>query len=381
MMTQPSSFDLVYHLAGEQIIPNYIGIAQCPAKRHVLIASKKTAFVHERLASFDRLKDVSLEVCIVDAYDVRAIMAVVHAHVSANQGRKIAFNLTGGTKPMFAAVYQICRDLGATAFYVETTGRTLDFLTPSFERQPLKAPFVSVEDFVHLSGFKVLDSGKWEHDPRRDERTTLTTACWRNKHLLMDAKLQKQIQPWITEDPFGKPFAVSEGRVSASLDKDSRGKVAFDDEQFVFPSFGDLAAYLGGRWFEEYCYIQLRLRFAESHINDLRIGLKPDWGDTHTRDGAQEFDLCFTNGFILTILECKAGFVRQVDFQKLENLAERFGGTFGRGILLSPFPPSNSIRRRIQASRSVAGIFGTQVDNIAKLVSNIAPGTCARKHH
>jgi len=374
------SFDLVCHLAGEQVLPNFIGIAQCSATHHVIIASQRTKFLHDRLATFDRLNSVCIDLCLVEPYNLSAIRSTLAAYLEPHKSKRIAFNLTGGTKPMFAAAYQLCHELKSTAFYVETTGRAVDILFPSCERIPLRPSFASVDDFVKLAGFSINDAGLWRCDPRRQQRALLTDACWRFREHLMSAKLQKLLQPWITENPFGEPFHITKGKIHAELDRHSRATVIFDQERFVMESFGDLAAYLAGKWFEEFCYLRLSELIAHGDIKDLRINFKPDWGNLPSRDGAQEFDLAFTDGFILNILECKAGFVKQVDFQKLENLAEQFGGTFGRGILLSCFPPSDSIRKRIQSSRSVAGIFGQPVNNITTLIKNIQPGTCLSKH-
>jgi len=41
---------------------------------------------------------------------------------------------------------------------------------------------------------------------------------------------------------------------------------------------------------------------------------------------AQEFDVLYTNGYELVILECKAGKVKQDYLQKLENLRDTFSG-------------------------------------------------------
>lgn len=368
------SFDVVYHLAGEQVLPNFIGIAQCHAPHHVIVASTRTKFVYDRLAHFPRLASTEISLCEVDAFNLDAIRVALNNDLSPHHGKNIGFNLTGGTKPMFAAAFSLCVSHHFSAFYVETTGRTIDLLLPAFQRHPLAPPFASVDDFVLLAGFNIKDTGRREHDLRHPQRTKLVDACWRHRHVLMDAQLQKQLQPLISDNPF-KPFTLSKGSFRASLDRYADAIVSFNDEAFSLSQFGDLAAFLAGKWLEEFSYAQLAPRFASGAIKDLRIGLKPDWQHVPARDGAQEFDLALTDGFLLYLIECKAGFIKQTDFQKLENLAEQFGGTFGRGLFVNPFPPTQNIINRIKASRNVAGIFGERVLQIADWVFSTRPGT------
>jgi hypothetical protein len=43
------TFDVVFHLAGAQIIPNYMGIRACVCPKHVVVVAEKTKTQRDRL--------------------------------------------------------------------------------------------------------------------------------------------------------------------------------------------------------------------------------------------------------------------------------------------------------------------------------------------
>lgn len=78
----------------------------------------------------------------------------------------------------------------------------------------------------------------------------------------------------------------------------------------------------------------------------------------------QELDVVYTDGYSLTILECKAGIVTQDHVQKLENLGFRFAGALGVSALVSlneaGTKSNKQLLRRLEISRSISGFFGAK---------------------
>lgn len=78
-----------------------------------------------------------------------------------------------------------------------------------------------------------------------------------------------------------------------------------------------------------------------------------------TQAYSREIDLIFTDGYDLFLLEAKSGGVKQQHIQELENLANRFGGAFGRDFLLPVFPSAyGTIPNRMRESMAVAFLAG-----------------------
>lgn len=58
----------------------------------------------------------------------------------------------------------------------------------------------------------------------------------------------------------------------------------------------------------------------------------------------------------LWLVECKAGTVKQVDIQKLENNLRVYGGVAARGILVTSFPLTPAHVSRISSSTSICAV-------------------------
>lgn len=375
-MSQPQvlEFDIVFHLFGEQAIPNFMAIKLCRATPHVPVVTAKTVNLIDRVKAALGPGHDPLPFLEVDPYDIGALRTRLEDGAAKAKGMRIGFNLTGGTKPMFAAALDVCRRCDGTAFYIDTHRRTIDFLEPNRPAIPLPPAFSSVEEFVRLAGYGIKQPGRWEDAAGRDSRVELTKACWRQRSLI--GKFQRQLAAF-NERP-GAAFKIGGGekektRFSASLREGSTADLSMGGKTFSIPDFPDFARYLSGGWLEEFCFISLLPLVEKGEILDLRIGMMPSWGGGDDKR-AQEFDVAFTDGYGLTVIECKAGSVNQEAVQKLENLTRMFGGVFGKGILASSFPLYGSIPSRISSSPNCAAIVGHAGESIMSHALSIQPG-------
>ena len=373
-------FDTIYHLAGEQILPNYIGLKQFECKNHVIIVSEKTRHIANRLK--EQVKDLNISNIEIDAYDIPKAYNKVFSKISNTEN--IAFNLTGGTKPMFIAAFLVCQNVKATPFYIETTGNTLDFMNEKhkFEKRKLIPVFDSVDTFINLAGCNIIDSGKWEDNCLREDRKELSQKCWENKRLLMDnKKVQKKIHENNLTNQFPKLFEIENKSLKILIEKNGYSCITFDDIQYettnLFFDYKEALEYYGGGWFEEYCFLKIKPLLDSGKIKDLRIGLKPDFGqkqnNTKKQKVKQEFDISFTDGLNFIIIECKAGAVIQAHIQKIENIAYEFGGTFGKGILCSSFMTYGNVPKRIASSRNTSGFFNRGIEKLGTRVISVKP--------
>ena len=113
-------------------------------------------------------------------------------------------------------------------------------------------------------------------------------------------------------------------------------------------------------------------------IRDIRIGLEVGWKPTmgsSTGMAAQEFDVLFTDGKRLFIIECKAGRVLNEDVYKLQNSVRNYGGVVAQGVLVSAFPPPPPPRRRLQSGKNLSHYAGVDVPKrLAQEVSALVLG-------
>ncbi len=103
-------FDTVVHLFGEQRLPSLLGVLQFPSKRHVFVTSPK--YPADCMRQFLPVSASFVEVH-VDPFDPMSTHNEVLSAIAAMpDNRRIGFNLTGGTKLMFAGAQAACRKVG-----------------------------------------------------------------------------------------------------------------------------------------------------------------------------------------------------------------------------------------------------------------------------
>lgn len=373
----PLCFDTVFHLFGEQTIPNYMGIRLCQAVNHVAVVTERTEGLVPRVEASPGLGPGRVQTLQVEAYDMAALTRVLQSEVQKRQGERLGFNVTGGTKPMFAAAMAACQACQGTAFYIDTARRTLDPLFPISVPAPLPPVFSRVDEFVTLAGYRICKGGFWSDVPARARRAGLTRACWSSRTLL--AQHQWEISKYNRPPFHGFRTGSDEGkrRFLAELHEEGwRATLTMGDATWTVNDWKDFAVYLSGGWLEEYVYLLLEPLLANGAIRDLRIGLCPSWDgkvSDHALD-AQEFDVCFTDGYDLTIVECKAGAIQQGAVQKLENLTRRFGGAFGRGIMVAANRQSQPVLARLRNSHEVASFVDAAVPGLAERIASVRPG-------
>ena len=365
------TFDYVFHLAGEQILPNYMAVKLCESPNHFLLVSDKTKDQIPRLqAEFPAFKIVSGR---IDPYSYRETFNALRDLAPRLVDHRVGFNVTGGTKLMFAAALDFCRETGAIPFYLDTTMRKIRLFEPNDRQFDMPSVFDDVGAFVRLAGYLVLDPGKKMDSPEIARRVELTRLWWTgrkglSRHLtdfgyFNDKKFSSQKTP-----PVEYVELVAEMLSNVSP--------AFRAEwSKAFPSGHDWrksCAYAAGEWFEEHCLATVS---RIPSFRDVRCNMFPGWpnqprGSSHM-DAAQEFDVVCTDGFTLYIVECKAGRLKQEYFQKLENHVTTFGGPFGRGCLASLNAPPPYLRKRVEMSRTISmtvgGVNGDLGGRLAKL--------------
>jgi hypothetical protein len=152
-------------LVGEQPIPNLLPVRYLRPEGLVLVYTERTKDVARRLQNL--LQDTEIwPLSINDPYDIVAIRDSIHTAV-ANQ-RDLIFNLTGGTKTMVLAAYDLATATGSPFLYFQTEGRRgrdLQSLLYRYtfrdgrsyreECATLSEPLITLDDYLraHFEGY------------------------------------------------------------------------------------------------------------------------------------------------------------------------------------------------------------------------------------
>jgi len=361
-----NEFDTIFHLFGEQRMPSLFGILQFNSHKHVFINSKQ--YPAEVMKQF--IGNSIFDEIAVNAFDPKNVEMKILQYIAENPTTgQVGFNLTGGTKLMYAGAMSVSKKINGTPFYFETKNNKMLFLD-DFSSVDTKM-INDVEIFIKLNSneLSISNSGKWNNDPKRNDprRSQLTQVLWKKRSDI--AKLYWDISSY---DP-GQTFSLSKKGITVSLDKDNFAAISIAGTTYEFEKWPDFAKYIAGGWLEEYTYTLLKPFVESGKIKDLRIGLEIAVKNNQKNSSGhglnqlqnifgssyQELDVVFTDGKRLYIIECKAGSVQSEQIGKLQNIARYFGGVVGQGILASAFPPhQTAVKKRIKESSNVWAISG-----------------------
>lgn len=376
--TQDSKeYDIVFHLFGEQRMPSLLGILQFSSKKHIFINSKQyPAQIMKQFMGNSKFDEVPVNP--FQPSDTKDKILEYLEELPLNL--KIGFNLTGGTKLMYAGALAACKKINGTPFYFDGRNNKVIYLD-DFKQESTKR-IDNVETFIKLHGndLHISKSGYWKDivDINLPSRKDLTYFLWKKRSRI--AKVYRDLVPYNDDN---RPFNINKSGIVIKYDRNKKVEISIDGDSFSFEKWDKFATYITGGWFEEYMFMQFEPYVKEGKIFDLRIGLEISFKDINNNqnisgfgglrnmmgDTYQELDIVFTDGKRLYIIECKAGNVKSEFIMKLQNIVRYFGGMEGKGILAACFPPSSKVvQKKIDESYNMEIISGQNLKSDLKFL-------------
>lgn len=352
-------YDLVIHLLGEQTIPVFFGMRQFQAEHNIILTTKEYEGAARRLAKAAGI--VPTPVVVPDPFKPADTRKAITKQVNKRpSGTRVAVNMTGGTKLMFAGALSACWELDLDPFYFEIRHHDVIFL-----RDGTHVPFVGisdVEDFLRAGDFGTVSATRWTS--AREARLPATRELWKRRDSLRGLYKTKEFLAFANQwNSDRAPFSFSWNGGEAALDRKGATRLVLKGATIDVPVRGYFQ-YLSGGWLEEYTYSLLRPLEEQGVIRDVRIGFEVAYREKPASKGAQraqEFDCVFTDGKRLWIVECKAGPVKQEAIQKLQNNVRLYGGVAARGILISSFPLTEAHQNRLKALPAIYAVHAEEL--------------------
>ena len=116
---------LMVALIGEQPLPNLLPVRHYHPDNVLLIYTERTRQVYNRLKATLQ-QETSVYGLATDAYDIVAIVEALDAELNKQPelaSHVMEFNLTGGTKAMALAAYQVAQQRNMPVFYLQSEGK------------------------------------------------------------------------------------------------------------------------------------------------------------------------------------------------------------------------------------------------------------------
>lgn len=285
---------------------------------------------------------------IADAWDLPGIADTLLDWLAGRGDQTVALNVTGGTKLMSIAAYEVFRGDDRPVYYIHPEYDRLIWLAPAGLPSQDLADRIKLPRFLAAHGATVVEQGSRWGVPEPLRRLTedlvlnigsLAPTLGRLNHLAHTAEQTLLSQPIAPEALRHPGFRALQRKFSDAslLQERDDGRLAFPDEASRF--------FVNGGWLEDHVYgLCLNLK-KELRIQDIGRGLKVE---RKTQAGAvrNEIDLALLKDNRLHIVECKTGTFAESQggdkgaetLYKLDTLTELLGGLKAKAMLVSYKP-------------------------------------------
>jgi hypothetical protein len=297
-----------------------------------------------------RVEDVAIH-----PYRIEDIRATILEQLARYEGQQIYLNATCGTKVMALGAYDVFRDLGHPAFYIDTDNRQQISLLPVPASSPL-ADLVSVKLSLAAYGYTIEKSGSCRILPKRRQfGEFLVKNAERLSGALVvlnacAASAKQTLQARLEERHLANPYVCELIEQCAGA-----GILAVDNEHLTFKD-EDARFFANGGWLEDFVTQTVnRLKgqkLVRDHQNNVIV--------TSGGKVKNEIDLAFTANNRLHLIECKTALMADKKAKegradgiayKLEALRDLIGGTYARAMLVSYRKLTSEDRQRCRESR------------------------------
>ncbi len=310
------------------------------------------------------------------AYDLEHVRARLAALVAGRGGEDLVLNVTGGTKPMSIAAYEVFRAADRPVFYVDAErDRVIWLYDPAGPREAEDlADRIKLGAFLQAHGVQLLGTGPSSGVPadRRALCDALVESMGRYGRALAKVNyLAGSAEHSLVSEPVeradGAFWEIVDRFAGVGCVERQGGRLRFADEPSRF--------FVNGGWLEAHVFgLIYGLRGVRPSIQDLARGVEVAGGD----DVRNELDVAFLADNRLYVIECKT---RRFDqdrhagnaaLYKLETLADVLGGERAAAMLVSYRPLRDAELRRAEAYR-VEVVAGDDVGRLRERLLGWVP--------
>lgn len=348
-------------LVSSQPIPNLIPINmnELRPRKVALLVSSDMQIQAERLERIIRGMGIKVIKYDIAPYDLESARDTCMNILAQFENEEVILNITGGTKIMALAAFEVFREMEKTIIYVDTQNKSIQVLSPKSQSITSKG-LVKVKVYLEAYGQNVIKDRTNPERAKLHEPAINSLVQNFDKFRNAIKTLNKYAAPLRRARTFPLQVPIAE------QDRQTPGfnelAALFQEHQIINlkdngMEFTDLAdvEFASGGWLEEYVfYVASKLP-----ITDLRMGIEVKWDQRGPKPPENEYDVLFTHNNRLYLVECKTkrfeGSDRE-DFNndliyKLESLKDAAGGLYGNGMLVSYQKLTEAQKRRLKANR------------------------------
>ena len=314
---------ILINLIGGQPVPNYLAAKEIQPDKILNIYSSASDKIMERLNKILGIEQLpSLK---VNPFDFNQIYNSI-LDFAKNNNDEIVVNITGGTKIMSIAAFEVARQNSLKSIYIDSENHLLyEFYKDAIEKKTLEKK-ITIKEYFNLHGFLNVKESKilYNDDETReiekfDKMISANPGIVTNVLEITDKigqNKRKNKKHWFKENVIvtkGKNiFEWKEGRGKIIYHKnDTEYEFNFTDEKFL--------DYHNGKWFEKEIFSKIK---KSGKYDEVIINYEI-YNDENVL--LNELDIVAIRNEKLDIYECKSGGLFQDDLNKLKAIKDTLG--------------------------------------------------------
>ncbi len=348
-------------LVSAQPIPNLIPLKMEELKPEIaiLLVSPDMKIQAERLERIITTLGIKVSKHDIEPYDLASARDTCMNVLAEFEKEEVTLNVTGGTKIMAFAAFEVFRTMGKPIIYVDTQDKRIQILSP----EPRNVEFrgvVKVKSYLTTYGQTIIEDSTDRARVHRHLPILQALVRDMEKYEAVISIMNKYAAPLRNQRMFPARAQVGDHDYSRLTFRElialfeSFGIVSIRDGAMEFPRLSDVD-FISGGWLEEYVFSVV----GSLPVTDLRMGVTVKWDQTGRNAPINEYDVIFTHENRLFLVECKTKRFLGADREesndeliyKLETLKEAAGGLYGKGMLVSYRRLTDAQKQRLAANK------------------------------
>jgi hypothetical protein len=348
-------------LVSDQPIPNLIPLKMpnFSTEKVVLLVSPDKKVQADRIEGVIKSWKIDTERYPISPFDLESARDTCLDILSRLENKKVILNVTGGTKIMALAAFEVFREMKRPILYVDTQNREIQRIHHTSEKLAFES-VLKIKPYLAAYGQKIFAEDSDEQRVSGHSSVISTLLREINKYERAIGILNKHSAPLRNVRTF--PVEVEIDRRDLSkyhfdeilvlLQKNNI--VAYKDNKIVFRDYHHVS-FVSGGWLEEYVYSVVK----KISPDDVKMSVKVEWDQKGPEPPTNEYDVIFTFKNRLYLVECKTKRFEGEDREasnadsiyKLDSLRDAAGGLFGKGMLVSYKKLTDSQKKRLKANK------------------------------
>ncbi len=332
-------------LVGKQPLPVYYLLRQYGADVVYFICSSDTEAIAMNLIK-TLPSNIEKHIEIVHPYNILQLKVYCEKLHKKYAEDEFSYNLTGGTKVMSFAAFDVAKCYSAAAHFVTQENTSIDITTG--DEFPLSMELDNME-ILSLSGHELKSYEKASYITAERLEMAREVGEFINSDSRAYERLIKYLKPYIKAGDM-RSLPTNYTLLDGSKYIRQRDKITITDKEgdIIFEQEGEYLYELlfQGRWWEVLVTSWMRKLFMSDERETWCSVTFKDETSLNDKVVRNETDILINNKMQLTFVECKSGKVTQDDIYKLEKVSETYGGDKSRAILVSFHSLQNKVLRK-----------------------------------